>query len=72
MKFGLRKFSLNQRIASRISPARIVRHRLGLKVPRGWGWLTDPKKALYNRIYNRTTFSLDRLVALVLKLLLKK
>lgn len=28
---------------------------MGLKAPRGWGWLTNPKKAAYNRIYNRTT-----------------
>jgi hypothetical protein len=26
-----------------------------LKAPRGWGWLTNPKRALNNRIYNRTT-----------------
>jgi len=26
--------------------------------PRGWGWLTNPKKAAYNRIYSRTTFGL--------------
>jgi hypothetical protein len=26
-----------------------------LKAPRGWGWITDPKRALKNRIYNRTT-----------------
>ena len=34
---------------------RVVRHNLGVKAPRGWGWLTDPKRAAYNRIYNRTT-----------------
>lgn len=33
----------------------MVRHSLGLKAPRGWGWLTNPKKAAYNRVYNRTT-----------------
>lgn len=55
MKFGLRSFSLNKRIAARTSWKRVVRHSLGLKAPRGWGWLTDPKKAAYNRVYNRTT-----------------
>jgi hypothetical protein len=55
MKFGLRIPSLKKRIAARTSIARVVRHSLGLKAPRGWGWLTDPKRALYNRIYNRTT-----------------
>lgn len=56
MKFGPRIPSLRKRIAARTSPARFIRHSLGLKAPRGWGWLTNPKKAAYNRIYNRTTF----------------
>lgn len=55
MKFGLRIPSLKKRIAARTSVKRLVRHSLGLKAPRGWGWLTNPKRALYNRIYNRTT-----------------
>ncbi len=45
-------------IAARISPKRFIRHNLGIKAPRGWGWLTNPKKALYNRIYNRTTIDI--------------
>jgi len=56
MKFGFRKPSLKKRIAARVSAKRYIRHSLGLKVPRGWGFLTNPKRALYNRIYNRTTF----------------
>ena len=55
MKFGFRKPSLSKRIAARTSWRRYVRHSLGLKAPRGMGWLTNPKKAAYNRIYNRTT-----------------
>jgi hypothetical protein len=55
MKFGFRIPSLKKRIAARTSLKRVVRHSLGLKAPRGWGWLTNPKKAAYNRIYNRTT-----------------
>jgi hypothetical protein len=55
MKFGLRIPSLKKRIAARTSVKRMLRHNLGLKAPRGWGWLTNPKRALYNRIYNRTT-----------------
>ncbi|HEX9983959.1 MAG TPA: hypothetical protein VGF69_11895 [Thermoanaerobaculia bacterium] len=55
MKFGIRMPSLTKRIAARLSLARFVRHSLGLKAPRGWGWLTNPRRALYNRIYNRTT-----------------
>lgn len=56
MKFGFRTPSLRKRIAARTSPARFIRHSLGLKAPRGWGWITNPKKAAYNRVYNRTTF----------------
>jgi hypothetical protein len=56
MKFGFRKPSLKKRIAARTSVKRYVRHSLGLKAPRGWGFLTNPKRAVYNRIYNRTTF----------------
>jgi hypothetical protein len=32
-----------------------------LRAPRGYGWLTNPKKAAYNRVYNRTTFSVWRM-----------
>jgi hypothetical protein len=55
MKFGFRIPSLTKRIAARTSLKRIVRHGMGLKAPRGWGWLTNPRKAAYNRAYNRTT-----------------
>jgi len=57
MKFGMRTPSLKKMIAARTSPARYVRHSLGLKAPRGWGWLTNPKRTAYNRVYSRTTFS---------------
>ena len=40
---------------------RYARHSLGLKAPRGMGWITNPKKAAYNRVYNRTSVSVDRL-----------
>ncbi|WP_291635084.1 hypothetical protein [Clostridium sp.] len=58
MKFGLRKPSLRKMISSRTSPKRIIRNSLGLKAPRGFGWITNPKKAAYNRVYNRTSFSI--------------
>jgi hypothetical protein len=55
MKFGFRTPSIRKRIAARTSLKRYVRHSLGFKAPRGWGWLTNPRRAAYNRIYNRTT-----------------
>ena len=57
MKFGIRKPSIRRSIAARLSPKRFVRHKLGLKAPRGWGWLTNPRKAACNRIYYRTSVS---------------
>jgi hypothetical protein len=61
MKWGFRKPSSRKRVAARLSWKRYVRNSLGLKVPRGWGWLTNPHKALYNRVYRRTTFGIDDL-----------
>lgn len=61
MKVGFRKPSLKGMISARTSPARFVRHSLGFKAPRGWGWVTNPQRALYNRVYHRTTFGLGDL-----------
>ena len=55
MKFGFRIPSIKKRIAARTSVKRVIRHNLGFKVPRGMGWFTNPKKALYNRVYNQTS-----------------
>jgi hypothetical protein len=60
MAFGFRKPSFRKRIAARTSWKRYVRHSLGFKAPRGWGWITNPRRALYNRAYNRTTCGLGR------------
>ena len=62
MKFGMRKPSLKRSLAARTSPKRIIRQSLGLKAPKGYGWLTNPKKAAYNKVYNRTSFSLWSLI----------
>jgi hypothetical protein len=61
MKWGFRKPSIRRRIAARTSLKRYVRQSLGFKAPRGWGWLTNPKRAAHNRIYYRTTFGLNDL-----------
>ncbi len=49
-----RKPSLKKRIAARTSLKRYARNNLGLKAQRGLGWLTNPRRAAYNRLYNRT------------------
>lgn len=58
MKFGFRVPSLKRRIAAHTSWKRMVRHSMGLKMPRGYGFLTNPKKALYNKVYRKATFGL--------------
>jgi hypothetical protein len=72
MKFGIRKFSLNKRISARTSWKRVVRHSFGLKAPKGFGWFTNPKKALYNRVYTRTSISVDKLVKDLIRLFVNK
>ena len=72
MKFGFRKPSLKKRLAARTSPKRFLRHNLGLKAPRGWGWLTNPRKAAYNRVYHRTTIDPIKLLLRLIRLLLRR
>jgi hypothetical protein len=55
MKFGFRIPSITKKIAARTSVKRIVQNELGLKAPRGYGWLTNPHKFIYNKVYNKTT-----------------
>jgi hypothetical protein len=40
---------------------------LKIKAPRGTGWLTNPKRALYNRVYRRTTVDGVKVIAKLLK-----
>jgi len=61
VKVGFRIPSVRKRIAARTSYKRYLRHSVGLKAPRGWGWLTNPRKAAYNRIYRRTTIGIEDL-----------
>ena len=62
MKFGLRKFNLKKRIKARTtgrvkrSLKRSVNPLYGRK---GMGVVNDPKRAMYNKIYNRTTVGIS-------------
>ena len=67
LKFGIRKPSLKRSIATRTSPKRILKNKLGMNAKRGSGWITDPIKAAYNRVYNRTSFSILGLLKKLLK-----
>lgn len=61
MKFGLRKPSLNKSIKARTT-GKVKRSIKKLILPgygkKGIGWIKNPKKAAYNKIYKKTSFSL--------------
>ena len=49
--------SIKKKIAARTSVKRYIRHSLGVKAPRGLGIVTNPKKAIYNKVYNKTSIN---------------
>lgn len=61
MKIGFRIPSLKKRLSARTSLKRYVRHSLGVKAPRGYGVVTNPKRAAYNWVYRRTTVGIEDL-----------
>ncbi len=60
MKVGMRKPSLKKSIAAR-TKGKVTRSIKKALIPgygkKGRGWL-DPKKKAYNKVYNKTTFSI--------------
>jgi hypothetical protein len=61
MKFGMRTPSLKKSISAR-TKGRATRAVKKALIPgygkKGMGWIKDPKKAAYNKVYNKTSFSL--------------
>ena len=61
MKFGMRKPSIKRSIKARTT-GKIKRKMKSSIDPtygkKGVGWIKDPKKAAYNKVYNKTTFGL--------------
>lgn len=59
MKIGMRKPSIKKSIAARTT-GRAKRAVKKAIIPgygkRGMGWLKNPKRAAYNKIYRKTTF----------------
>jgi hypothetical protein len=70
MKIGPRVPSLRRRIAAGLSLRRQLVSRLGLRVPRGWGWLRSPHRAAYNWLYRRTTFGVGGALCWLIALML--
>jgi len=59
MKVGLRKPSIKKSIRARTTGKlkRTVKRAINpLYGKKGMGYINDPKKAIYNKIYNKTTF----------------
>ena len=62
MKYGIRKPSISKRVSARTtgkinrSIKKAVNPMYGKK---GFGYINDPKKAVYNKIYNKTTIGVD-------------
>ncbi|WGN89003.1 hypothetical protein [Ligilactobacillus faecis] len=61
MKFGMRKPSLKKSISARTT-GRAKRSLKRAVIPgygkKGTGFIKNPKKAVYNKVYNKTTFSI--------------
>ena len=61
MKFGMRTPSLTKSLKARTT-GRAKRAIKKALIPgygkKGIGWVRNPKKALYNKVYNKTTFSI--------------
>ena len=61
MKFGMRKPSIKKSIKARTT-GRAKRSIKKAIVPgygkKGMGWIKNPKKAAYNKVYKKTTFSI--------------
>ena len=61
MKFGMRKLSPRKSFSAR-TKGRATRAIKKAVIPgygkKGTGWIKNPKKAAYNKVYNKTTFSI--------------
>lgn len=61
MKFGMRTPSLKRSFKARTT-GRAKRAVKKAVIPgygkKGVGWVRNPKKAAYNKVYNKTTFSI--------------
>jgi hypothetical protein len=65
MKLGLRTPSLKKSIKARTTSKlkRKVKSAINpLYGKKGMGWVNNPKKAMYNKVYNKTSFSIWDLI----------
>lgn len=66
MKFGMRKPSFKKSLKARTT-GKLKRTLKKSVIPgygkKGMGLLTNPKKSLYNKVYNKTSFSIFELLS---------
>ena len=61
MKFGMRKPSITKSLKARTTTkykCKVKKALLPGYGKKGMGWIKNPKKAAYNKVYKKTTFSL--------------
>ncbi|MDB8790896.1 hypothetical protein PN398_09175 [Romboutsia sp. 1001216sp1] len=70
MKIGMRKPSIKKSISARTT-GRVKRAVKKAIIPgygrKGMGWINNPSKAMYNKVYNKTTFSFCDILKSLLK-----
>ncbi|WP_341457135.1 hypothetical protein [Alkalibaculum bacchi] len=70
MKIGMRKPSLKKSIKARTT-GKVKKSVKKTVIPgygkKGMGWIKDPKKAAYNKVYNKTSFSLLDVIKKIFK-----
>lgn len=60
MKFGMRKPSLKKSFKARTTgkaKRKVKKALISGYGKKGMGWIKNPKKAAYNKVYNKTSFS---------------
>lgn len=70
MKFGIRKPSLKKSFKARTT-GRAKRAVKKVLIPgygkKGMGWIKNPKKAAYNKVYNKSSISLSSILKKLFK-----
>ena len=65
MKYGMRTPNINKRISARTT-GKITRTMNKAVNPlygkKGMGFINDPSKAVYNKVYNKATTSVDKII----------
>ena len=65
MKYGMRTPNINKRISARTT-GKVTRTMNKAVNPlygkKGIGFINDPSKAIYNKVYNKTTKSIDNII----------